>query len=129
VAAVAVSGGWLIAVRGTGVGHLMEATDKVSELLAELELTLGEGPGRDAAAASGPVLASDLGDAGAARRWPLFAAAACEAGAAAVFAFPLQVGAIRAGVMGLYRERPGPLNAFQLVRWPRTFTGSADRSW
>ena len=64
----------------------------------DLELTLGEGPGQDAAEASGPVLASDLGDAGAARRWPLFAAAACEAGAAAVFAFPLQVGAIRAGV-------------------------------
>jgi len=53
----------------------MQATDEVSELLAELELTLGEGPGRDAAEASGPVLASDLGDAGAARRWPLFAAA------------------------------------------------------
>jgi hypothetical protein len=114
VAAVEVSGAWLIAVRGTGMGHLMQATDKVSELLAELELTLGEGPVRDAAAASGPVLASDLGDAGAVHRWPVFAAAACEAGAAAVFAFPLQVGAIRAGVMGLYRERPGPLNAFQL---------------
>ena len=114
VAAVAVSGAWLIAVHGTGAGHLLHATDEVSELLAELELTLGEGPGRDAAAASGPVLVSDLGDAGAARRWPLFAAAACEAGAAAVFAFPLQVGAIRAGVMGLYRKRPGPLNAFQL---------------
>jgi len=92
----------------------MRATDEVSGLLAELELTLGEGPGRDAAAASGPVLASDLGDEGAARRWPVFAAAACEAGAAAVFAFPLQVGAIQAGVMGLYRERPGPLSAFQL---------------
>ena len=92
----------------------MLATDEVSELLAELELTLGEGPGRDAAAASGPVLASDLDDAGALHRWPVFAAAALEAGAAAVFAFPLQVGAIRAGVMGLYRDRPGPLNAFQL---------------
>jgi hypothetical protein len=92
----------------------MRATDEVSELLAELELTLGEGPGQDAAAAGGPVLASDLGAEGAARRWPVFAAAACAAGAAAVFAFPLQVGAIRAGVLGLYRERPGPLSAFQL---------------
>jgi hypothetical protein len=35
-------------------------------------------------------------------------------GAAAIFAFPLQIGAIRAGVLGLYRERPGPLTAFQL---------------
>jgi len=114
VAAVEVSGAWLVAARGTGAGHLMRATDEVSELLAELELTLGEGPGRDAAAAGGPVLASDLGEAGAVRRWPVFAPAACQAGAAAVFAFPLQVGAIRAGVMGLYRERPGPLSAFQL---------------
>jgi hypothetical protein len=114
VAAVEVSGAWLIAVHGPGRGHLMRATDEVSGLLAELELTLGEGPARDAAAAGGPVLASDLGDEGAARRWPVFAAAACEAGAAAVFAFPLQVGAIQAGVMGLYRERPGPLSAFQL---------------
>jgi AmiR/NasT family two-component response regulator len=36
------------------------------------------------------------------------------AGAAAVFAFPLVVGAIRAGVLGLYRDRPGPLSDFQL---------------
>ena len=35
-------------------------------------------------------------------------------GAAAIFAFPLRIGAIRAGVLGLYRERPGPLTAFQL---------------
>ena len=114
VDAVEVSGAWLVAVSGTGAGHLMQATDEVSELLAELELTLGEGPGRDAAAAGGPVLTSDLGNAGAARRWPLFAPAACQAGAAALFVFPLQVGAIRAGVMGLYRKRPGPLSAFQL---------------
>jgi hypothetical protein len=114
VDAVEVSGAWLVAARGTGAGHLMRATDEVSELLAELELTLGEGPSRDAAAAGGPVLASDLGEAGLVRRWPVFAPAACQAGAAAVFAFPLQVGAIQAGVMGLYRERPGPLSAFQL---------------
>ena len=44
----------------------------------------------------------------------MFAPAARQAGAAAIFAFPLQVGAIRAGVMGLYRERPGSLSAFQL---------------
>jgi ANTAR domain len=114
VDAVEVSGAWLVAARGTGAGHLMRATDEVSELLAELELTLGEGPSRDAAAAGGPVLASDLGEAGPVRRWPVFAPAACQAGAAAVFAFPLQVGVIRAGVMGLYRGRPGPLSAFQL---------------
>jgi ANTAR domain len=60
------------------------------------------------------VLASDLATVDAARRWPVFAPAARQAGAAAIFVFPLRIGAIRAGVMGLYRERPGPLSAFQL---------------
>ena len=92
----------------------MRVTDDVSEQLAELELTLGEGPCRDASTSGGPMLASDLSEMQAIRRWPVFAPAACQAGAAAIFAFPLQVGAIRAGVMGLYRERPGSLSAFQL---------------
>jgi ANTAR domain len=114
VAAVDVSGAWLIAARGAEAGHLMRVTDKASELLAELQLTLGEGPGRDAATSGGPVLASDLDETEAVRRWPSFAPAARQAGAAAIFAFPLHLGAIRTGVMSLYRVRSGPLSAFQL---------------
>jgi len=114
VAAVEVTGAWLSAARGAEADHLMRATDEVSEQLAELQLTLGEGPGRDASTFGGPVLASDLGEVDAVRRWPVFAPAALQAGAAAIFAFPLQVGAIRAGVMGLYREQSGSLSAFQL---------------
>ena len=114
VAAVEVSGAWLSAGRGAEAGHLMRATDEVSEQLAELEVTLGEGPCRDASTSGALVLASDLAEMQAVRRWPVFAPAAFQVGAAAIFAFPLQVGAIRAGVMGLYRERPGPLSAFQL---------------
>src|ERR1700678_4123522 len=101
VAAVAggeVTGGWLLAASGARPGHLMAVTDELSELLVELQLTLGEGPGLDIRASGGPVLASDLS----------------ELGAAAIFVFPLQVGAIRAGVMGLYRVRPGPLSTSQL---------------
>jgi hypothetical protein len=92
----------------------MRATDEVSERLAELQLTLGEGPCPDACSYGGPVLVSDLGEAEAGRRWPVFAPAARQAGAAAIFAFPLRIGAIRAGVMGLYRDRAGPLSAVQL---------------
>src|SRR5271169_2899346 len=114
VAAVEVTGAWLIAAGGAEADHLMWTTDEVSELLAELQLTLGEGPGPDALAYRGPVLASDLDDVEAVRRWPLFASAASQAGAAAVFVFPLQVGAIRVGVMGLYREWSGPLSGSQL---------------
>jgi ANTAR domain len=114
VAAVEVTGAWLMAARGAEAGHLMRVTDKASELLAELEVTLGEGPGPDAAASGGPVLASDLDEKEAASRWPAFAPAARQAGAAAIFSFPLQLGAIRTGVMSLYRVRSGPLSAFQL---------------
>jgi hypothetical protein len=114
VAAVNVTGAWLTAAGSGEAVHLMRVTDEVSEHLAELQLTLGEGPSLDVSASGGPVLASDLGTGEAAGRWPAFAPAARQAGAGAIFAFPLRIGAIRAGILGLYRERPGPLSAFQL---------------
>jgi ANTAR domain-containing protein/GAF domain-containing protein len=114
VAAVNVTGGWLTAASDGEAGHLMRVTDAVSEQLAELQLTLGEGPSLDVAASGGPVLASDLAAGEYERRWPAFAAAARQAGAGAIFTFPLRIGAIRAGVLGLYRARPGPLSDFQL---------------
>jgi hypothetical protein len=114
VPAVAVTGAWLSAGPDAQAGHLMQVTDAVGEQLAVLQLTLGEGPLLDASASGGPVLASDLADGESGARWPAFASAACQAGAAAIFAFPLVVGAIRAGVLGLYRDRPGPLSDFQL---------------
>ena len=60
------------------------------------------------------MLASDLAGGESGRRWPVFALAARQAGAAAIFAFPLRIGAIRAGVLGMYRTQPGPLSAAQL---------------
>jgi hypothetical protein len=114
VAGVRVTGAWLSAGDGAEGGHLMRATNEVSRRLAEVQLTLGEGPSPDAFASGGPALASDLSDGDAGLRWPAFATAASQAGAAAVFAFPLAIGAIRAGVLGLYRDRPGPLTGRQL---------------
>lgn len=114
VAAVAASGAALTAASPVRAGHVMCVTDEVSERLEELQLTLGEGPRADAYAFGGPVLASDLTDGEPVRRWPAFAPAAHQAGAAAMFTFPLQIGAIRAGVLSLYRTRPGPLNAAEL---------------
>ena len=60
------------------------------------------------------MLASDLGEGEAVRRWPVFTLPARQAGAAAIFVFPLRIGVIRAGVMGLYRERPGQLGGSYL---------------
>jgi hypothetical protein len=114
VAAVEVTGGWLSAARDGEAGYLIRVTDGVSERLAELQLTMGEGPSFDVVASGGVVLASDLAAGEYGHRWPAFAPAAVTAGAAAIFVFPLRIGAIQAGTLGLYRDQPGPLNAFQL---------------
>jgi ANTAR domain len=107
-------GSWVAAARDGEPEFIMFVTDAVSERLSELQLTLGEGPCRDVLASSAPVLAADLGDAESSRRWPAFTAEARGHGAGAVFAFPLVVGAIQAGVMGLYRRSAGPLARDQL---------------
>jgi hypothetical protein len=47
-------------------------------------------------------------------RWLAFSRPAVEAGAKAVFAFPLRVGSVRLGALDLYRDQPGPLSNDQL---------------
>ena len=90
------------------------ASDQVAADLEELTLTLGEGPGVDAFA-GGPALVADLTASDCLARWPMFAPAATQAGVRAVFALPLQVGAIRLGVLDLYRAQPGDLDREQLA--------------
>ncbi|HEX5300663.1 MAG TPA: GAF and ANTAR domain-containing protein, partial [Streptosporangiaceae bacterium] len=114
VGSARLGGAWVVAARGGDPDFLMCVTDPVCEQLAEVQLMLGEGPCHDVLASAAPVLAGDLGDTESVRRWPGFAPAAARLGAGAVFAFPLIVGAIRAGVLGLYRGSPGPLSGRQL---------------
>ncbi|MFL6073833.1 MAG: GAF and ANTAR domain-containing protein [Mycobacteriales bacterium] len=90
------------------------ASDRVASELEELVFTLGEGPCVDARV-GGPVLTADLAAPDCLARWPVFAPAAVQAGARAVFALPLQVGAIRLGVLDLYRAEPGGLDRERLA--------------
>jgi hypothetical protein len=108
-----VSGAWVAAASGRGPDYAMCVTDQVCERLVELQLVLGEGPCHDLLARAAPVLAADLDEAQFSRRWPAFTPEARRLGVGAVFAFPLTIGAIRAGVMGLYRSSPGPLAGSQ----------------
>ncbi len=89
------------------------ASDQIASELEELTLTLGEGPCVDAFTGS-PALVADLTASDCLARWPVFAPAAAQAGVRAMFALPMQVGAIRLGVMGLYRVQPGDLDREQL---------------
>ena len=103
-----VSGAWVAASRNGEPDFVMCATDPVCEQLADLQLTLGEMPCHDVLASAAPVLAADVGDTESGRRWPAFTPEAGAHGAGAVFAFPLIVGAIRAGVLAVYGRSAGP---------------------
>ncbi|CAN5823408.1 hypothetical protein BH20ACT4_BH20ACT4_14940 [soil metagenome] len=83
-------------------------TNEVSALIEDLQYTLGEGPCVDAARQHRPVLEPDLADPERAP-WIAFTPPAVEAGARAIFGFPLDVGAVRLGALNLYRDRPGSL--------------------
>jgi hypothetical protein len=87
-------------------------TDEVSQLIEDLQYTLGEGPCVDAYQQDEVVAEPDLAQP-VTRRWLAFTPPALRAGARAVFAFPLRIGTIRLGALDSYRDRPGPLSGEQ----------------
>ena len=89
-------------------------TNPVSAVIEELQYTLGEGPCIDAHRLDAPVLEPDLADPEA-PRWAEFARSAVDAGARAVFGFPISAGGVHVGALNLYRDRPGPLTDDQLA--------------
>lgn len=89
------------------------ASDPTSRSRAELEFGVGEGPAHDAFIRGGPVLVPDLGGPQG-NTWPGYAPAARAAGIGAVFAFPLQVGASRFGVLSLFADVPTRLGGTEL---------------
>jgi hypothetical protein len=137
------NGPWgLIRTHGTDVAHLCDAcvthlagiggvgltvmttmpgwetrytTDAISAQIEELQFVLGEGPCVDAFTSGQPRFAPDLAATGYAHRWPVFAPAAVASGARAVFAIPLQVGAVKIGAVDLYRAEPGELSPPELA--------------
>ena len=98
-----------IAVHVDGAGlELLCASDAVAERVEWIQIALGEGPGVDAIARGGPMVATDLATPDG--RWPNFAAEAAAAGVGALYALPLEVGVIRVGVLDLYRDEPDVLD-------------------
>jgi len=114
VSGLAVDGAGLSVMSSPTIRENVHSTDEVSTALEELQLTLGQGPCVDTFTGGGPVLASDLDTTEYLNRWPVFAPAALAEGARAVFALPLQLGAIRWGALDLYRTVPGGLSPLQL---------------
>jgi hypothetical protein len=90
----------------------LSSTDDVSQLIEELQFTLGEGPCVDAYRQDRVVAEPDLAEP-VAERWPAFTPPALQAGVRAVFGFPLRVGTVRLGALNFYRDRPGVLDREQ----------------
>ena len=85
------------------------SSNATAAALEDLQTTLGEGPGIDAYRRGVPVVEADLAQSGRSQ-WLAFAEPAMEAGAAAVFAFPLRVGALRLGALTFSHDRSGRLS-------------------
>ena len=80
----------------------------------DLQFALGQGSCLEAFRMGRVVFEPDLPQVPA-DRWPVFARAERFLGARAVFVLPMQLGAIRVGVLYLYRESLGVLSAEQLA--------------
>jgi GAF domain/ANTAR domain len=111
--ALSASGAGINVMTEDGTRGVCVASDTGSERIEELQFVFGEGPCIDAFAERRPVLTADLSDT-AADRWPVYAPAAREGGVRALFAFPLQVGGARLGVMDIFRDRVGHLTGDEL---------------
>jgi len=115
VAQLGASGVGVSVMADRGISGFAAASDLPSRELEELQFTLGEGPCVDAFSAGYPVLVPDLSD-GVQRRWPMYVAAALERGVGAIFAFPIQVGGSRLGVLDVSRDSPGSMTSQQVGR-------------
>jgi hypothetical protein len=115
---------------GAGRQSTICATDPIAARLDELQLELGEGPQWDALRTALPVLVPSLDDPP--RSWPAFTSAARLLGVKAVFAFPMFLGAVIVGVVGLASPRVvtfGPVEIAAAVRLTtRTSRGAVQRA-
>ncbi|MGW0903193.1 GAF and ANTAR domain-containing protein [Streptomyces sp. NPDC002853] len=96
------------ALTDSGLSELLWSTKGASARLEDLQYTLGQGPGPEAALSGEPVLVADLSTI-AADRWPALLPEVMALSIGAVFCVPLQTGAACLGTMTLQRATPGPL--------------------
>jgi hypothetical protein len=114
--------GMALSVLASDVLEPVFSTDALAERVADLQYTLGQGPGTDAATTGIAVLVPDIGTAEARRRWPLFAIEAQRLGVKALHSFPLLTADVSIGEASLYRRVRGGLAERQL-RHAATVTG------
>ncbi|MCX2949109.1 GAF and ANTAR domain-containing protein [Lentzea sp. NEAU-D7] len=109
-----VDGASISVMSGPRERETLYASDQIASKIEDVQFDLGEGPCFEAFATRRPVLVPDLARASVVE-WPVFAAAITALPIGAIFAFPLQAGAIGIGAVDLYRRRPGWLSGEELA--------------
>jgi len=109
------SGVALYVIGDLGLGEPVHATDPVSERVAELQVTLGEGPAVRALTDIYPVAVPDLSSRQAQSDWPVFAAQVWSMGIRATFVYPLAMGAITVGTLEIHRVVSGGLSVAERI--------------
>jgi hypothetical protein len=104
-----VSGAGVMLMSGDVPQGSLCTTDSVSNLIEELQYTLGEGPCIDAYRTDEAVAEVDLAHPET-PRWLAFTPRVLEAGVKAVFGYPLREGEARVGALNVYQDTPGPLS-------------------
>jgi hypothetical protein len=105
--------GAVITLMASGEPEAVAAVSDPSTRVADaVQFDMGEGPSRDAFALGRPVLVPDLATNDG--QWPGLESEAAALGISAVFAFPLQLGATRLGVLTCYSDRPRFLLSLEL---------------
>lgn len=99
----------IVSVLGGGSVELAGASDERAARRVEHQLGAGDGPTLEALERGGPVVLADQGHGVGATRWPLLAAGYPRPLTGAVYALPLQRGALRLGVLTLGRTDTTPL--------------------
>lgn len=103
-----VSGAGMCLIGGRQHQIVVHGTDPLADALADLQVSLGEGPCSEAVRTGRPVLVPEL-RAFDPPGWPVYAAHARARGVRALFSFPLHSGDVQLGALDLYRVTPGPL--------------------
>ncbi|NMN98194.1 ANTAR domain-containing protein [Antrihabitans stalactiti] len=105
----------VVMIPASGHPEVFCSSDATAADVEDIQIMLGQGPAFAAHDAGHPILVPDVAVRDS--RWPIFPTAMAErphaARVGAMFSLPLQVGAIRVGVLDLFRKAHGPLETLQ----------------
>ncbi|MGH3742727.1 MAG: GAF and ANTAR domain-containing protein [Micromonosporaceae bacterium] len=105
VGLVPVDGASIAVASDATIGEILYASDYVIRHAEAAQFTLGEGPCVEALKLGHAVLVPDISETSASA-WPAFTTELADQPLGAIFAFPLQSGAIDIGVLAMYRRQP-----------------------